>query len=261
MNDDPRDRDLEEAYRDASRETPPPELDARILAAAHRAVRSRPEDAARRPGWVSRYRVPMSVAATAVIAVTVAFMVEDESRRVPEADAPLAAPRTDAPWGSRSAPAPAPAPAAVTPTAPKPAEAARSSAPAAAPPALRSAQERPTEAPKVEESATRLQREVANDAAATVAGPAPPPAPAPMQMESREREVQERPARMTRDEASGDLGRAASMKAMPMRSPEAWLADIRRLRDAGRLAEADEALAAFRRAYPDFVLPDDLRPR
>jgi hypothetical protein len=253
VNDEPRDRRLEEAYRDASQETPPPELDARILAAAHRAVRSRPEDAAPRPGWVSRYRVPMSLAATVVVAVTVAFMVEDESRRAPEADAPLAAPRSDAPWGSRSAPAPAPAPAAAPAAAP-PARPAPSSAPAQAAP--RAEQEQPAPSPRLEDSMAVRQREIANDAAATVTAPAPP------SIESRERAVQERPSRLTRDEAAAEAGRpTASMKAAAPRPPETWLAEIRRLRDEGRLAEADEALAAFRRAYPDYVLPDDLRPR
>jgi len=107
MNDDPRDRQVEDAYRDASKETPPPELDARILAAARRAVNARPQDAAR-PSWLSRYRVPLSVAATAVIAVSVSLLVDDESRRGPEFDAPAKLERADPAWGSRSAPAAAP---------------------------------------------------------------------------------------------------------------------------------------------------------
>ncbi len=107
MNDDPRDREVEDAYRDASKETPPPELDARILAAARRAVNARPQDAARTPGWLSRYRVPLSVAATAVIAVSVSLLIDDESRRGAEFDAPAKAQRADPAWGSRSAPAPA----------------------------------------------------------------------------------------------------------------------------------------------------------
>jgi hypothetical protein len=288
MNDDPRDRRLEEAYRDASTETPSPELDARILAAAHRAVQARPEDAARRPGWVARYRVPLSVAATVVIAVTVSLLVEDETRRAPEADAPVSAPRSDAPWGSRATTAPpppaaAPAPAdetrTITPPAAMPQRAPEAPAapirqldvasPAASVPPQDAG--RPLGAPAARESVERSAVPAAD--ANVTAVPAPPrstgraiappqtaPAGAPG-IESRERAAEERPSRMSRDEATTDGGRAAVKAAASPRSPEAWLEEIRRLRAEGRLADADEALAAFRRAYPDYPLPADLAPR
>jgi hypothetical protein len=44
-----------------------------------------------------------------------------------------------------------------------------------------------------------------------------------------------------------------------VRPPEAWIEDIRRLRREGREAEAQTQLAAFRLAYPDYRLPEDLR--
>jgi negative regulator of sigma E activity len=43
-------------------------------------------------------------------------------------------------------------------------------------------------------------------------------------------------------------------------SPEMWLARIVALRRAGKDAAADEELAEFRRAYPDYPLPEELRP-
>jgi hypothetical protein len=275
MNDDPRDRELGEAYREASRETPPADLDARILAAAHRAVDARPEDAVRRPSWIDRHRLPLAVAATALIAVTLSLMVEDETRREPEPDAPVAAPRDDA-WGSRSAPArtaPAPAssmpaapgPAATVPapaleSAPAPAEARRAAPPSdpatrqAAPPAA------VRDAPRIETEAAGAARPIpefaAGKAAAVPAAQAPVQAPmpapaagAPPGAAARERAVQERPSRLTREDAA---------KAEAPRAPEAWLEEIRRLRADGRAAEADEALAAFRRAWPDYPLPPDL---
>jgi hypothetical protein len=280
MNDDPRDRELEEAYREASREAPPADLDARILAAAHRAVHARPEDAVRRPSWIDRYRLPLAVAATALIAVTLSLMVEDETRREPEPDAPVAAPRDDA-WGSRSAPtrtAPAPAlsaPAAPAPAAPAPAASApapaleRAPAPAearrAAPPAeaagppevpsavIRDLQRLETEGGR---AASRTAESATGNAAAVPAAPAPAQAPmaapaagAPPGAAARERAAQERPSRLTREDAA---------KAEAPRAPEVWLEEIRRLRAEGRAAEADEALAAFRRAWPDYPLPPDL---
>jgi hypothetical protein len=42
--------------------------------------------------------------------------------------------------------------------------------------------------------------------------------------------------------------------------PATWLAEIRRLRDAGKLAEARARLVEFRRAYPTWVVPTDLAP-
>jgi hypothetical protein len=44
-----------------------------------------------------------------------------------------------------------------------------------------------------------------------------------------------------------------------LRSPQAWIEEIRALRRQGREREALEAIERFRRAYPDFVLPEDLR--
>ena len=42
--------------------------------------------------------------------------------------------------------------------------------------------------------------------------------------------------------------------------PATWLAEIRRLRDAGKLEEARAKLVEFRRAYPNWVIPTDLAP-
>ena len=134
---DLRDPHLDRAYRETPRDEPPPELDERIRAAARRAVGTRPQSLeqqagdARRRSWASRWRVPLSVAATLVIAATLTVMVQDEERRprddagrgvspmiVParEAEKP-APPAASAPDAAairelRSAPAPAaPAPA------------------------------------------------------------------------------------------------------------------------------------------------------
>jgi hypothetical protein len=43
------------------------------------------------------------------------------------------------------------------------------------------------------------------------------------------------------------------------RSPAQWVAAIRRLQRQGRTEEAIDALVAFRRAYPGYALPEDLR--
>lgn len=43
------------------------------------------------------------------------------------------------------------------------------------------------------------------------------------------------------------------------RLPAQWLEDIRQLKQQGKEKEAAESLADFRKAYPDYRLPDDLR--
>ena len=81
-------------------EEPPPELDERIRAAARRAVGARPQsleqqaaDEKRRRSWASRWRVPLSVAATIVIAATLTVMVQDEERRPRDARGSRTPPR------------------------------------------------------------------------------------------------------------------------------------------------------------------------
>jgi len=48
---------------------------------------------------------------------------------------------------------------------------------------------------------------------------------------------------------------AAAVTATSTESPEAWLARIESLRMQGRLKEADDSLADFRKRYPDYPIP------
>ena len=43
------------------------------------------------------------------------------------------------------------------------------------------------------------------------------------------------------------------------RSPQTWIEDIRKLMAAGKSEEAGQEIAEFKKRYPDYVLPDDLR--
>jgi hypothetical protein len=74
------------------------------------------------------------------------------------------------------------------------------------------------------------------------AAPAPAPAPAASA-----------PARRA-DSAE----RAVPAERAP-RTPAQWIADIRRLRNEGRTAEAEASLVEFRKLYPWYALPDDLK--
>jgi hypothetical protein len=61
--------------------------------------------------------------------------------------------------------------------------------------------------------------------------------------------------------AAGALARAEPAKTeAALRKPGTWLADIRKLRDAGKIEEARASLVEFRKKYPKWVVPTDLAP-
>ena len=43
------------------------------------------------------------------------------------------------------------------------------------------------------------------------------------------------------------------------RAPEKWLEDIRKLKAEGKATEAERELVEFKKRYPDYRLPEDLR--
>jgi len=257
---DLRDPRLDQAYRELPGDEPPPEVDERIRAAAHRAVGARPQSLeARQRSWASRWRVPLSLAATVVLAVTLTVMVLEEERPAFRS-APVFAPTPSAPTilEDRAPPSPAAEAAKRADTGPTPAPARR--APASAepqpPPAADAAV--PAATPQLQKLETRQQpleesRPAPAAPAATPAPPKPSPLAAPPATPSgasdslsRERAAGERPAR--------------AMRSAPQvaRSPEEWIEEIRRLKAQGRDADAAAELAEFRRRHPEYPLPVDL---
>ncbi len=71
------------------------------------------------------------------------------------------------------------------------------------------------------------------------------------------------PAAATAPAAAATSGAVASaLSAAPKaaeRSPQAWIEDIRKLMAAGKSEEAGGELAEFKKRYPDYTLPEDLR--
>ncbi len=214
---DPRDPRLDATYRDAATEEPSPASDERIRAAARRAVAAGPQSLESRAraeaqrSWIARWRVPMSIAASVVVAVTLSYMVQDEAiQKSPidglprSASSPAAA---VAPADEAKAPVPA-----TTPT-PDPAlaelaakvEAARAAATAAQPANLHQratteqAPPEPTSAAKALAGADApaangmLAKESERRQAASDAGPAASP-PSPPQAIGAPREMQAAPA-------------------------------------------------------------------
>ena len=93
---------LRAAYRKLPRVEPPPALDRAVLAQARAAlVRQQPAATVRRPRWL----LPVGLAATAVLAIGVAWRMDLEPKRWPSGPAaPAAAPEAQAPVGGADAP-------------------------------------------------------------------------------------------------------------------------------------------------------------
>lgn len=92
--------------------------------------------------------------------------------------------------------------------------------------------------------------------AAPKAAESPAPAQPAAKALAREREAKEQPAdELHRREAAP----AAAGAARVLPTPAAWLEDIRQLRRQGQATEAERRLQEFRRAFPDYPLPEDLR--
>jgi hypothetical protein len=268
-----RDPNVDRAYRETPRDEPPPELDERIRAAARRAVGTRPRSPdqqasdERRRSWASRWRVPLSVAATLVIAATLTVMVQEEERRPRDDAGRDASPMIVAPREAEKPAPPASAPDAAAARAPgsTPAPAAPATAPPSAEPALKLEERaRSVDAPAAADSAESARRRMRREAPAAApppAAPAPVPAPPP----ALKAVPQTAPAgaaseALRRDRNLGDRPERASREAAPsaIRTPEAWVEHVRNLRLQGREAEATAELVELRRAYPDFQLPPDL---
>lgn len=298
--DDPRDPDIDAAYRETTRDEPPRALDERILAAAHRAVSARPASIGR--SFTQRWRVPVALAATVVLSATVTLMVyeSEQAPSVPEefrsdgtrsneaqsdqtspekarADriAPAAAPARSIPEQESGAheskplelresgrtelrPQPrAPVDEALRrqaqepkseraisneaqgAAAPFPAEPSR---PAAAPPAP--AESRAPIAPRVKDAEQPLAKKRAAPGA---------PQPEGSVGTMRERALADRPV----DRGERDSGTGVAESAL--RTPEDWVAEIRRMKQAGRIDEVNRLVAELRIRFPDYVLPEDLR--
>jgi hypothetical protein len=288
---------LSRAYGTARREEPPPAVDDAIRAAARRAVHAGPQP--RRFPRVSHWATPVATAAVVMLTVSIGLvswrerpdLASTEVRsdmpsrtQAPaaappssSAAAPAASPAQDSSLPTPAAPAPIPlnetapvtgklraeAPAAsgevprarateanvkgnfVAP--PEPAAAALQAAPAPAP-----ATSTASPMPAARDTLPLEKRSVATPAAAPPAPPAAPgnAAPARQEMPSADRAA---PAA-----ASGAVAQRAKVEKAD-RTPEAWLKEIGELKREGKLKEALAELETFRKRFPDYVLPPELK--
>jgi hypothetical protein len=243
--------DLSQAYRDATQyeddREPSPALDAAILAAAHRAVESRPQavpPVRRTQRFVAHWRVPLSMAASFLVGVLVVMLFVARS---PEPEMPVLA---QAPEMPQALPVPErPQLMQISPPAQAEAMEARK-APAMAEPSVSSrsasrsadavAKGRMAEMPQPLESAALM----AEDAQA-----------APVQSKADSMRFAEEIA----DKLTAKPAMHSAMVPAMWKKPQDWLEEIEKLRREGKIEEARKSLGEFRKHYPDHELPKALR--
>jgi len=221
MSEPEHDPEIAQRFRELEREEPPRTLDARILAAARRELEVLPAPLVA-PSARRRWYVPLAAAAVIMLSVAVTLHLQRE-----QPDPELAPPGYPPPIQE-------PAPVAPTPAAPPKADRARDAA------------KEPAVAPK------RAQEE--HSPAAPRAAPAPSDASPAATVSVPEAPPGAETERVRRSDVE-----SAAKPADVDSSPEAWLARIVELRREGRLAQADESYAAFRRRYPEYRIPDAIR--
>lgn len=263
-------------YRKLPQPEPDPALDAAVRAMARRALQSAAPVRARRPRWMPTLAAAAVIALAAGVAMRMGPRVWSPSSTAPALQSPVMSGQRSEPLSSavtakpfaRDLPAAAPAPQPMQ--SPPAAAAARMSAPppasAKSSAAARPAPARPAATDERERASTR-QMPKAETAAAPEAFP-PPASPA------RKATPQSVPVQQAHEAQDLDGAAAATTPSRPATSPHAapqakdanallypehWLANIRQALHEGKRDEALRSLANFRKRYPDYTLPEDLR--
>lgn len=92
-----------------------------------------------------------------------------------------------------------------------------------------------------------------------VAAPAPKPAPFPVAPAGAAYSPPPAAPAAMAPAPAREMAKPSAMDVEVNLYPEHWIADIRQMLDGGRRDDAIKNLAAFRKRYPDYKLPDDLR--
>ena len=245
-SDSSKDPNISQAYRAAAQAEPGPQLDARILQAAHDAL-AKPAPKAARWSWLT---LPIATLAVAVLATTVALQWRTAPQAPPleisEASPPPAlAMQAPEDVASKSSPAAKPVPQtparrAVAP----PILAERPPAPAAS---TESAKKQPSPAMAAPPAPEALADAQADAPTMSAAGASP-------KAESR---AETAPA-LARERLTSDL-RTFSKELSTGQPTLQQLDEIRKLKREGKLDAAKQALEALRKQFPQYKLPEDLR--
>jgi hypothetical protein len=248
--DTPNDPQLSRLCREQAQDEPSAAMDQRILAAARQAVAPQ-EASTRRTGWWQRWRLPLSLATTVMLTVSLALLVERQPQERSVESSRAKGRAEDHPQYTPQRTA-------------KPAEPVPQTEPLAAPPAKKIKSD--TRVSNGERDLAPYSNSAADQALNTEipANKAErmPPAPAGIASEiSTKGEMRALPAAAPAPalSATRQATPLAKSRADSTRPPEVWLEEIRALRRAGKTEEADRQLREFRLAHPDFPLPEEFR--
>ncbi len=278
-----RDEELCHIYRDAEGPRPPQRVDDNILAASQRVAST-----VRRPagfGFSRRWGTPVALAATVLVTFTLALMVFERQSGL-DAIAPKA------PGAVRPAKVSPAEATRASPAEPKRVEAAGKSPPVEIQHAAPAAAIAQTAAPLDRAKQRTVETALSGERRATgqpARVPAIPPGveilrkseetkPLPDAQRVFEAQQPIRPARapaaapalganalqesaatLQGAGAVGGLTSRVTVSEAKERTPEKWLEDIRKLKTEGKTSEAERELAEFKKRYPDYILPEDLR--
>ena len=292
MNEDDelQDKELARLYREAAREQPSAQIDARMLAAARAAAR--PAAVPADTSWISSWRIPVALAATVLLSFTLTLLIregEKDGLAAPDRSTGTARPAQRSTDAEPKTIAPAPA---APPSAPFPSTEQRRTQPRAATPepkvpsgagpAASGSGSTPHVPPQTAPKSEAFVRDPAAGAAGKLSRErtmqAAPEAPVRDDLRSgimkdRQQKETARPEAFAAPPAAvaapspalrGQLPPAsAAVRANAAekadRSPEQWLAEIRKLKQAGKTAEAETSLVEFRKRYPQHSVPEDLK--
>ena len=291
-----RDEELSHIYREAEGPRPPQRVDDNILAASQRVAGNVRRPVAF--GLPRRWGTPVALAATVAVTSTVALMVFERqsgvdvlapkasrAERAAKVATPLRASPAEPQRAEPSGKSPVTEPpradslekssstdlarAALAPAAPGPQAASRSDrvqqhTVETALSGERRGTGQPARVPaippgveilrKSEEAKPVPDAQRAFEAQQQMQGVQAPPAAAPVAGANALRES----ASPLQGAVSGVASRVAVSEAKE-RTPEKWLADIRKLKSEGKATETERELAEFKKRYPDYILPEDLR--
>lgn len=264
MSNDPHlDDTIRQAYRAAAQTEPGPQLDARILQAAHAALKTPKQTPVHKPARWSWLVLPFSAAAVAILVTTLVL----EFRPTPSTQ-PLES--ASAPPTSAMKPEVAAAPATQPPEQPIAAVQPEKKAPRPAAPASRNA--RQDQAARIASAETALLEQRRQASEKMAAAPplarsvesAPRPTPSPVQPpEDADAAAVGSSAAAAAEPRPPEAKREAFSPQAKARSPETptdkQLEDIRKLQREGKLEAAKKALAELRKQFPHYKVPEDLR--
>jgi hypothetical protein len=241
------DRDVARLYHEGSIDEPPAALDRAIISEARESVA--PAREARKPWW-PRFALPLQIAVSVVLVTMLALTVDRNPPEVPAVtertapqQAPVPAPHKAPPIGADRAAGDSPA------VAPAPEARARLAAPSEPGPSSPKAERKAEAAPAAIPVPARSERASAAKAAAEDAA-------APGGGRSLEA-AKAAAAGVVPGGAPSSAAPAANREATA-RSPADWLAAIERRAGAGEKTAARAELEAFRKAYPDYPVPERL---